>query len=70
MTTVFLRASFWGQIIGTSSAFVKKKCIGLRFTDSNIWPSNISNGPQKMRKGPNMAFKISDLGTTLMLHSL
>ena len=28
MTSVFLPASIWGHIIGTSSAFVKKKCIG------------------------------------------
>ena len=49
MTTVFLRASFWGHIIGTSSAFVKKG-IWLCFTDGNIRTSKISNGPQKMLK--------------------
>ena len=38
-------------IIGTSSAFVKKKSLWLCFTDGNIWPSKFSNGPQKMLKG-------------------
>ena len=51
MTAVFLPASIWGHIIGTSSAFVKKKRIGLCFADGNIRPSKISNGPQKMLKG-------------------
>ena len=56
------------HIRGTSSAFVKKKRIGLCFTDGNMWPSKISNGPKKNRKGPNMALKITDLGTTPSLH--
>ena len=30
-----------------------------------MWPSKISNGPQKILKGPNMALEISDLGITL-----
>ena len=50
MTTVFLPASIWGHIIGTSSAFVKKR-IGLLFTDGNIWPSKISNGPKINAEG-------------------
>ena len=33
------------------AAFVKKKRIGLCFTDANMWPSKISNGPPKNRKG-------------------
>ena len=33
MTTVFLPALIWGYIIGTNSAFVKKKRIGLCFND-------------------------------------
>ena len=28
-----------------------KKRIGLCFTDGNIWPSNFSNGTQKMLEG-------------------
>ena len=43
-------------------SFCKRKRIWLCFTDGNIWPSKISNGPQKMMKG---AERISDLGTTL-----
>ena len=39
-----LRASLVLHILGTSSAFVKKR-IGLCFTDGNMWPSKISNGP-------------------------
>ena len=39
------------HIIGTSSAFVKKKRIGLCFTDGNMWPSKNSNGPPKYWKG-------------------
>ena len=42
LTTVFLLASIWGHIIGTSSAFVKMR-IELCFTDGNIWLSKISN---------------------------
>ena len=45
-----LPASIW-DIVGTSSAFVKKKHKRLCFTDGNIWPSKFSNGPQKMLKG-------------------
>ena len=57
-----LRASLVLHIIGTRSAFVKK-AYRIVF-DSNMWPSKISNAPQKNRKGPNMALKITDLGTT------
>ena len=32
-------------------SFCKKKRIGLCFTDGNMWPSKISNGPPKNRKG-------------------
>ena len=34
-------------------SFCKKKCKGqgLCFTDGNIWPSKLSNDPQKMLKG-------------------
>ena len=41
------------HIIGTSSAFVKKKRIGLCFTDGNMWPSKNSNAPPppKYQKG-------------------
>ena len=46
-----LRASLVLHIIGTSSAFVKKKRIGLCFTDGNMWPSKISNGPPKKSEG-------------------
>ena len=63
-----LRASLVLHILGTSSAFVKKKRIELCFTDGNMWPSKISNGPplpkKKIGRGPNMALKITDLGTT------
>ena len=45
-----LRASLVLHIIGTSSAFVKKR-IGLWFTDGNMWPSKISNGPPKKSEG-------------------
>ena len=62
-----LRASLVLHIIGTSSAFVKKR-IGLCFTDGNMWPSKNSNAPPPQKKmmgrGPNMALKITDLGTT------
>ena len=44
-----LRASLALHIIGTSSGFVKKR-LELRFTDGNIWPSKISNGPPKNLK--------------------
>ena len=33
------------------SAFVKKRRIGLCFTDGNIWPLKFSNGPPKKVKG-------------------
>ena len=70
MTTVFLRALICGYIFGTSSAFVKEALLlGLCCTDGNIWPSKNSNGPLKMLKGPNMALKMSDLGTTLKMHN-
>ena len=64
-----LRASLVLHILGTSLAFVKKR-IGLCFTDGNMWPSKISNAPpppppqKKIGRGPNMALKITDLGTT------
>ena len=44
-----LRASLVLHIIGTSSAFVKKR-IGLCFTDGNMWPSKISNAPPPPHK--------------------
>ena len=47
----FFPAPNWGHIIGTSSVFVKIQHIGLCFTDGKIWPSKISNSPQKMLKG-------------------
>ena len=53
----------------SSSAFVKKR-IGLCFTDGNMWPSKISNGPPKKSEGSQTwpSIKITDLGTTLSLH--
>ena len=44
-----LRASLVLHVLGTSSAFVKK-CIGLCFTDGNMWPSKISNCPPPSQK--------------------
>ena len=63
-----LRASLVPAYYRDKLSFYKKKCIGLCFTDDNMWPSKISNGPQKIGRGPNMALKITDLGTTPSLH--
>ena len=63
-----LRASLVPAYYRDKFSFCKKKCIGLCFTDGNMWPSKVSNGPQKIGRGPNMALKITDLGTTLSLH--
>ena len=63
-----LRASLVPAYYRDKFSFCKKKRIGLCFTDGNMWPSKISNGPQKIGRGPNMALKITDLGTTLSLH--
>ena len=46
-----LRASLVLYIIGTSSAFVKKKRIVLCFTDGNSGPQKFQMAPQKNRKG-------------------
>ena len=64
-----LRASLVPAYYRDKFSFCKKKCIGLCFTDDNMWPSKISNGPQKIGRGPNMALKITDLGTTPSLHA-
>ena len=63
-----LRASLVPAYYRDKFSFCKKKCIGLCFTDGNMWPSKVSNGPQKIGRGSNMALKITDLGTTLSLH--
>ena len=63
-----LRASLVPAYHRDKFSFSKKKHIGLCFTDGNMWPSKISNGPQKIGRGPNMALKITDLGTTPSLH--
>ena len=47
MTTVFLQALIQRDI-GTSSTFEKEAfCLGLCFTDGNIWPSNFQTAPRK-----------------------
>ena len=63
-----LRASLVPAYYRDKFSFCKKKRIGLCFTDGNRWPSKISNGPPKNGRGPNMALKTTDLGTTLSLH--
>ena len=55
-------------IIGTSSAFVKKKtfmgCVS-HILFIIIWPSKISNGPQKVLKGAKNGPKSYDQEKTL-----
>ena len=63
-----LRAKLVPAYYRDKFSFCKKRHIGLCFTDGNMWPSKISNGPQKIGRGPNMALKITDLGTTPSLH--
>ena len=46
-----LRASLVPAYYRDKFSFCKKKCIGLCFTDGNMWPSKVSNGPPKNRKG-------------------
>ena len=68
-----LRASLVLHILGTSSAFVKKR-IGLCFTDGNMWPSKISNGPPPPKKNRKRAkhgpqnYRPGDNTVTLSLH--
>ena len=66
-----LRASLVLHIIGTSSAFVKKKRIGLCFTDGNMWPSKTSIAPPKNWKGAKHGpqnYWPGDNTVTLSLH--
>ena len=66
-----LRASLVPAYYRDKVSFCKKRRTGLCFTDGNMWPSKISNAPphpQKIGRGPKMALKITDLGTTLSLH--
>ena len=66
-----LRASLVPAYYRNKFSFCKKKRIRLCFTDGNMWPSKISNDPQnKIGRGPNMALKITDLGTPLYLHGM
>ena len=46
-----LRASLVPAYYRDKFSFCTKKRIGLCFTDGNMWPSKISNGPPKNRKG-------------------
>ena len=46
-----LRASVVPAYYRDKFSFCKKKNIGLSFTDGNMWPSKISNGPRKNPKG-------------------
>ena len=41
----------FGDILLGQVQLLEKKCIGLCFTDGNIFSSKNSNGPQKMLKG-------------------
>ena len=45
------RASLVPAYYRDKFSFCKQKRIGLCFTDGNMWPSKISNGPPKDRKG-------------------
>ena len=46
-----LRASLVPAYYRGKFSFCKKKRIGLCFTDGNMWPSKISNGPSKLTWG-------------------
>ena len=46
-----VRASLVPVYYRDKFSFCKKKRIGLCSTDGNMWPSNISNGSPKNRKG-------------------
>ena len=48
---LYWRASLVPAYYNDKFSFCKKKLIGLCFTDGNMWPSKISNGPPKNWKG-------------------
>ena len=51
---LFSSSFVFGTYYWDKFSFCKKKCIGLCFTDGNIPPSKISNGPQIMLKGAEL----------------